>query len=325
VTFAEARRRREAARKLVNDISSDRVRKWTLHIPASEDDPDVVLDDALLALDEMTRRAEASEQLTLVYEVVLRWVANMAARRSGVPEDAPPFTHGYWRAVFEDALAAGAFVQAGCGTQGITEAMRRLGAEGVDPPPSATEDVDEWVRQQRSGEDEPPARWPPPWPAHCRPASPPSSPSPPAPPPPPACSCSTASRPPLPERAVAVPQPLALALQGQAAGLALGWPGALPDPAPPVPLPASTQAEAAQRARALAGNPSGNPSDSGHNPGANPVRLLILRCGLPAEGQAVAAAVAASAGLLAWLVSLWDGSLPPRAPRPRHAPAHVDA
>lgn len=135
MTFAEARRRREAARKLVSDIAGDRVRKWTLHIPAREDDPDVVLDDALLALDEMSRSAEASGQLTLVYEVLLRWVANMAARRSGVPEDAPPFVTGYWRAVFEDALAAGAFVRAGCGTQGITEAMRRLGAEGAEPEP----------------------------------------------------------------------------------------------------------------------------------------------------------------------------------------------
>jgi hypothetical protein len=135
VTFAEARRRREAARKLVNDISSDRVRRWTLHIPASEDDPDVVLDDALLALDEMTWRAEASEQLTLAYEVLLRWVANMAARRSGVPENAPPFVTGYWRAVFEDALVAGVFVQAGCGTQGITEAMRRLRVESTEPEP----------------------------------------------------------------------------------------------------------------------------------------------------------------------------------------------
>ena len=133
MTFAEARRRREAARKLVSDIAGDRVRKWTLHIPAREDDPDVVLDDALLALDEMSRSAEASGQLTLVYEVLLRWVANMAARRSGVPENAPPFVTGYWRAVLEDALAAGAFVQAGCGTQGITEAMRRLGADSTEP------------------------------------------------------------------------------------------------------------------------------------------------------------------------------------------------
>jgi len=78
LSFDEARRRREAARKLVSDIAGDRVRKWTLHIPAREDDPDVVLDDALLALDEMMRRAEESARRIAELEAQLAAVQTYA-------------------------------------------------------------------------------------------------------------------------------------------------------------------------------------------------------------------------------------------------------
>lgn len=61
IPYDEARRRRQAAANVVNVISAGRTDKWRLHIPAREDDPDVVLDDALLALDAMIARAEAAE------------------------------------------------------------------------------------------------------------------------------------------------------------------------------------------------------------------------------------------------------------------------
>ncbi|MFN8468428.1 MAG: ATP-binding protein [Caldilineaceae bacterium] len=80
---------------------------------------------------------------------------------------------------------------------------------------------------------------------------------------------------PLPERSIALAQPLALALHGADGA----WPGALLGPAAPVPLPPSLHAEARRRAHAL---------------GAGELRLLVVRSGAPAEGQAVAAAVAAA-------------------------------
>jgi hypothetical protein len=80
---------------------------------------------------------------------------------------------------------------------------------------------------------------------------------------------------PLPERSVSLPQPLALALQGAEGA----WPGALAGPATPLPLPPSLHAEAQRRALAL---------------GEGGLRLLLVRSGSPAEGQAVAAALAAA-------------------------------
>jgi len=87
---------------------------------------------------------------------------------------------------------------------------------------------------------------------------------------------------PLPERGVALPQPLALALHG-ADGV---WPGAAAatyaGPAASLPLPPSVQAQAQRQAQAL------------RDSAGRGLRLLIVRSGSPAEGQAVAAAVAAA-------------------------------
>ena len=84
---------------------------------------------------------------------------------------------------------------------------------------------------------------------------------------------------PLPERTVSVPVPLCLALAGHTAH----WPGITVGPAAAqnVPLPESIVAEAHRQARALVG--SGNAA-------------LMIRCGSPSEGRAVATTLARSLG-----------------------------
>ena len=90
---------------------------------------------------------------------------------------------------------------------------------------------------------------------------------------------------PLPERAASVPLPLCHAL----AGADGHWPGVTigMGDLPPVPLADSTRAEAARHARALL---------------ASPRPALVIRTGSPAEGRAVACAVAAAAGARAAFV-----------------------
>jgi hypothetical protein len=85
---------------------------------------------------------------------------------------------------------------------------------------------------------------------------------------------------PLPERTVSVPLHLGLALRGRDAAL----PGATIGPGwmPEVPLPPSILAEAERHAVGL---------------GSAPRRSLVLRTGMPAEGRAAAAAIAAALGL----------------------------
>jgi hypothetical protein len=85
---------------------------------------------------------------------------------------------------------------------------------------------------------------------------------------------------PLAERSVAVPAPLCLALAGHDSS----WPGAriAVEEATRIPLPDTTLADARRQAAALA---------------ADPLRALVLRTGSPAEGRAVATAIAREMGV----------------------------
>lgn len=99
---------------------------------------------------------------------------------------------------------------------------------------------------------------------------------------------------PLPERGVALPQPLALALHGAdgawpsavAAASAVAY-AAADETKFGLPLPPSVLAQAQRQAQALEGSARGGRG----------LRLLVVRSGSPAEGQAVAAAVAAALDL----------------------------
>ena len=87
ISFDEARRRRWAAGQLVPYIAAGRIGDWPLHIPARQDDPDTILDDALLALDEMTRRAEQAE--AALADAIITWLqctdAEVRASALGLP------------------------------------------------------------------------------------------------------------------------------------------------------------------------------------------------------------------------------------------------
>jgi len=89
ITFDEARRRHALGVRMVQIIATNRIGDWPLHIPAREDDPDIVLADALLALDEMTMRAEQAE--AALADAIITWLqctgAEVRAGALGLPVD----------------------------------------------------------------------------------------------------------------------------------------------------------------------------------------------------------------------------------------------
>ena len=126
------------------------------------------LDSQSVELRDEMIRGQRAEQLLMVYRVLLTGAMIAASGQAGVPLGAKPFADGYFGALFEVALDSGAFAQEGCGSWAIMEAAKQL---RIDAPTTsaadamqelrekfghyfdAIEDVDEWVRQQRRGED----------------------------------------------------------------------------------------------------------------------------------------------------------------------------
>jgi hypothetical protein len=88
-------------------------------------------------LAEMTKRAEAAEQLLMVYRVLLTGAMMEAGYTGGLPPVMAAFANEYFKGLFQVALDSGSFVEAGCGTVGILAAAEQLHVKFLDAEESA--------------------------------------------------------------------------------------------------------------------------------------------------------------------------------------------